>query len=585
MQTPVPNPDMKRRYASPRRQYGVFFLLLGLLALGACEFGTGQTPEWLARFEKPKETVADAAIPRLSVGGQDGFFGAVVADEPLAAVAARNVLAAGGTAVDAVVALYFSLSVTYPAAASLGGGGVCLVYDWENQEVAVLDFLRPLPTTDATQPGLVPGNVSGMATLHQRFQGKAWSDLIQPAETYAKEGIRVSKALAQTLDQESGHLLSHTETRHLLANHEGRILREGDRLHQFELASTLKYIRTLGPASFYRGTIAKKLTKASEARGGGVNHGQLGDFRAPWRPPLKRPFGQDTLYTAGSTGGRALVRMWEMLTQDQRYQTASADERPHLLAEISMRAFAGVNKKGGREGWMEDFDPQGHLPVERLPFAPVALPEDPATTSYAVVDRKGLAVICSHTMYRPFGTGAVVPGTGIFFAGPMAPANDIGLAPMLVMRDVGKKKVPKSGESAGFLDTETADPLDYAEGAAQPFIRVDPVFLGAPSGGAASVAALAEVAAEVLLGEQSLADALAAPRLYHGGLPDVVFVEETLGAERIQGLLELKHQAKPVAELGRVNAIACAQGVRLGPENCEAENDPRGFGYGLGTKE
>ena len=553
--------------------------------LGACEFGTGQTPEWLAQFEKPKETSRDVAAPRISVGGDDTFFGAVVADEPLATLAARNVLAGGGTAADAAVALYFSLAVTYPSAASLGGGGVCLVHDWENQEVAVLDFLQPLSSLDDSQAGLVPGNVGGLAALHFRFRGKSWADLVAPAEEYAKNGIRISKALAQDLEEQSGRLLLNMETRHLLANYEGMILGEGDRLHQFELASTLKYIRTLGPTAFYRGTLARKLTSASAARGGLVDHSQLGDFRAKWRPPLTVGYGEETLYTAGSTGGRIVVRMWEMLTKGNRYAAASAEEKPHLLAEIAMRSFAGANTKGSREGWMDDFDPQRHLPVERLPFAPIAFPDNRATTSYAIVDRKGLAVVCSHTMNRSFGTAAIVPGTGVFFAAPTENSHDVALAPVLVMRDIGKTRLPEDERQDWLLETLGADPLDYAEESAPAYIRTEPVFLAAPSGGVDSVSALVEVAAEVLLGGQHLSYALAAPRVHHGGLPDVVTVEEKIGSVQVGGLLEREQRVVAIETLGHVNAISCAEGVRLGPENCEVENEPRGFGFGLRTKE
>ncbi|MGB1548655.1 MAG: gamma-glutamyltransferase, partial [Alphaproteobacteria bacterium] len=311
----TPAPGYERRWAYGLRQYGMLLTVLGLLMLGGCEFGSGETPEWLAKFEKPKETARDVAAPRIAVQGEDNFFGAVVADEPLAALAARNVLASGGTAADAAVALYFSLAVTYPSAASLGGGGVCVVHDWENQKVTVLDFLKPLPSTNDSQAGLVPGNVGGMATLYLRFRGKDWADLVAPAEEYAKNGIRVSKSLAEELSRESGRLLTDMETRHLFATYEGTVLGEGDLLNQFELASTLKYIRTLGANAFYRGTLATKLTSESAARGGSIDHAKLGDFQAEWRPPLAISYDKDTLYTAGSTGGRVVVRMWDMLTQ------------------------------------------------------------------------------------------------------------------------------------------------------------------------------------------------------------------------------------------------------------------------------
>ena len=138
-----------------------------------------------------------------------------------------------------------------------------------------------------------------------------------------------------------------------------------------------------------------------------------------------------------------------MLTQDDRYRSASPEERPHLLAEVAMRAFAGANAKGDRKNWMDDFDPEKHLPVERLAFSATGFPDSRATTSYAIVDRKGLAVACSHTMNRPFGTAAIVPGTGIFFAAPPENGHDVSLAPVLVMRDVGVQRRNGASEQRG----------------------------------------------------------------------------------------------------------------------------------------
>lgn len=583
MRSPAPEP--KRRHRGLYRQYGVLLLILCLFfALGACEFGSGQTPEWLEQFEKPREAPKDAIAPRLLANLDNAFFGAVVADEPLATLAARNVLAAGGTAADAAVALYFSLAVTYPSAAGLGGGGICVVHDPENQQVVVLDFLKPLPARSDLEPGLVPGNVAGMAALHLRYRGKEWGDLLLPAEEYAKNGVRVSRALGQDLARDSTRLLADAEARHLFANFEGTILHEGDRLSQLELVSTLKHVRSLGPASFYQGAIAIKLVAASAAVGGALDHAALGGLRAAWQSPLATRFDEETLYTVDSTGGRVVLRMWEMLTQGDRYRKASTDDIPHLLAEVGMRAFAGADAKGGREDWMADYDPRSHLPVERLPFAPISYPDETATTGYVVVDRKGLAVLCAHTMNRPFGTGRAIPGTGILFAAPMAAGSDIALAPVLVMRHIGRTRLSEpDAKETGLLKMRKTDPLDYTEGTAPSYTETEPIFLAVPSGGAPSISALVQVAAETLLGGRSLAEALTAARVHHAGLPDAVAVEEKLSSEGQGGLLERNHRTKVVEALGRVNAVACREGVRLGPENCEIENEPRGSGAGLGT--
>ena len=87
-----------------------------------------------------------------TVGYVEGFFGGVAADEPKAALVGREVLASGGSAADAVTAMYFAMSVTLPSQASLGGGGVCVAYDSENLEVRALDFLaRPPPLLRAAR--------------------------------------------------------------------------------------------------------------------------------------------------------------------------------------------------------------------------------------------------------------------------------------------------------------------------------------------------------------------------------------------------------------------------------------------------
>src|SRR5262245_56921221 len=134
-----------------------------MLAAGGCETG--------------KQQVSGA------IGSAEGFAGAVVADEPRAVLAARDALAAGGSAGDAAVALYFTLAVTLPSSAGLGGGGVCLVYAPDSERPYVLDFL---PRASADGSIGLPGNVRGMAMLHAEYGRIRWMQLLAPAEDLAR---------------------------------------------------------------------------------------------------------------------------------------------------------------------------------------------------------------------------------------------------------------------------------------------------------------------------------------------------------------------------------------------------------------
>ena len=134
--------------------------------------------------------------------GQIGFisedFGGVVSDEPRSALIGRDILSAGGNAVDAAVAVYFALSVTYPHAATLGGGGLCVVHRGLKGDLEALDF-RPAIVTRNGQAAAIPGAVRGMFALHARYGAMAWESLLLPAERLARFGNPVSRALALQL--------------------------------------------------------------------------------------------------------------------------------------------------------------------------------------------------------------------------------------------------------------------------------------------------------------------------------------------------------------------------------------------------
>jgi gamma-glutamyltranspeptidase/glutathione hydrolase len=518
-----------------------------------------------------------AAPPPLgTVGHVQGFQGRLAADEPYSVQVGQEVLSAGGTAADAAVAMYFSTAVTLPSRASLGGGGVCVVHDNPTQQTEVLEFVPRVSADGAAGnpvPVAVPGNPRGMFALHSRFGRLLWEQLLAPAERLARDGHTVSKPLAQDLLIAARLLLKDPESSQVFAR-DGEILREGDVLSQPDLGVLLSELRTRGPGEFYEGMLAPALVRRfAEAAGttdGAVTIDDLRDYQPEWRDSVSVAYGEDLhlhFAPAPAAAGPVAAQMWVMLGLDERYKETPEEERGHLFAEVSMRAFAdrgrwldasGESIVSGEEVASEErarelmasFDPEQHTAAQDLTPAPVAFPENPAATSFVVVDREGSAVACVYTMNNLFGLGRTVRDAGIVLA--MAPAKGSGTTALLPMLMVN--------ESTGEF-----------------------LFAAAASGGAAAPTALTTVAAQTLIGEEGLENAIDAKRLHHSGLPDTVLHEAGESEERLLALTTRGHSVFEIESLGLVNAVYCPKGLPGNGSSCEAWTDPRGSGSVLDT--
>jgi gamma-glutamyltranspeptidase/glutathione hydrolase len=337
-----------------------------------------------------------------------GFLGAVVADEPAAALAGREVLSAGGTAADAAVAVGFALAVTLPSRAGLGGGGACLAYAprarGSNKGVpeAVL-FVPPAPASpgQADRPAAVPLLARGLFLLHAHYGTRRFESLIAPAETMAREGVTVSRALAHDLSVVAGPLAADPGAR-LVFFPGGKPVAEGTRFVQPGLAGTLSMLRRAGVGDLYQGVLAHALVDAARDAGAGLTVDDLRRALPRLAPALQVAAGGEDMAAflpPPADGGLAAAAAFEALRQDP----AAVD-----VARARARAVAARWRQGGG-------DPQAVLAgAASLPAA--SLPALPASTSFAVMDRAGGAVVCALTMNNLFGTGRVAAGTGILLA-------------------------------------------------------------------------------------------------------------------------------------------------------------------------
>lgn len=494
------------------------------------------------------------------------FPGAVVADEPRAAEVGAAILARGGSAADAAVATYFALSVTYPSAASLGGGGVCLVADPAVDGVAALSFPAPraVPWRGALRRTAVPANVRGVGALHARFGRLDWRMLPAPAERMARFGVPVSRAAAQAYRAAGAKLLTDGESRRVFAA-SGRIPQESQVLTQPDLADTLGQLRTNGPGALYDGVLADELVAAVRQGGGTLSHEDLRNFAPAWAPALAVEFENDTVFFAGPPAGAGIVagQMWRMLIDGDRYRDAAAGERAHLLVESSRRAFAGrdrwladdgttvdaealLSREAGRRA-MSGYDPERAVPANPARVSSLETPVEPASTGFVVVDAAGGAVACNFTAYAPFGAGSVAAGTGILVAPAPGPdqRNPLSLGPMMVVNP--------------FLGTFK--------------------FAAVGGGGPGGPPAMITVAAESMLAGRRLEDAIRHPRAYGGG-GATARIERSAPDDLVSALSERGHDLSVRPAIGRVNAIHCPPGhpAEESAVLCRAESDPRGHG-------
>ncbi|WP_043743693.1 gamma-glutamyltransferase [Paramagnetospirillum magneticum] len=498
----------------------------------------------------------DPARPVGQVGHITGFGGMVAVDEPRAAILGRDVLSSGGTAADAATAIYFTLAVTYPSTASLGGGGTCIVHDSGKKKTEVIDFPAIASNASGQLASAVPANPRGFYALHAKYGRLRWESLLTEPEKLARSGMTISRAFANDLARGLPIIGRDPATRDVFMRADGSVPREGDLLIQPHLAGVISTLRHQ-TGNFYAGPQARDLVQAVRAAGGTLSLEDLRDIRPVWRDAITVK--TDTEIAAfspppsvGSAMAAQLVAaLWP------RWSDADAAERPHLLAEASARAFGERTRWMRPTGWSDDSPDSlvseariatmmaGYAADRHQPVANVAAPptDSQSGTGFAVLDVNGMAVACSVTNHGLFGNGRMAPGTGIILSGVP-----------------GMNGPPATAAMVTFNSHNGA-------------VR----FVGAASGGGTAALGLTQTFLAAVKDNKPLSEALAQPRLVHAGKPDAVFVETGAISLDPAPLASRGHQISATPMPSRVEAIYCPQGFK-NPEGCDMGTDPRGFG-------
>ena len=387
-------------------------------------------------------TVALIAIPA-AVGARSSAAGAVASPDRFGALAAQEILRAGGNAVDAAVATGFVLAVTYPEAGNRGGGGFMTLY--VNGKPYVLDYRETAPAKASAGMYLdakgdpivdlslvgplaagVPGTVRGLEAAHMRFGKLSWARDLAPAIRLARDGFIVPKG--EIVERNAGRAAF---AKFNFDRYFGGMV-AGERFRQPELAATLQRISREGSKGFYEGVTADMIV-AQMARGPGnglISRGDLAGYKIAWREPIQSDWKGFRVITAPppSSGGIALLQMLGMKAEDRNLFKGVGLNSPqyvHLVSEIEKRVFADrAEYLGDPDFWK--------VPVNSLlepayvarrardidPARPSILKsvkpglEKPQTTHYSIVDRDGNAVSNTYTLNGSYGAGVVVEGAG-----------------------------------------------------------------------------------------------------------------------------------------------------------------------------
>lgn len=524
---------------------------------------------------------------------------AVAVADKYSADAAEEIFRQGGNAVDAAVAIAFTLAVTYPEAGNIGGGGFMTVY--MGGKPYFLDYRERAPLAATKDMYLdkdgnvvkgmslygdravgVPGTVAGMWEAQKRFGKLKWKQVIAPAIRYARDGFVVDEQLAQRGVDASKEFGGKTNFDQYFSG-----LKAGATFKQPELAAVLARIANDGAKDFYDGKTADLIAASMKKGGGLITKQDLVQYKAVWRQPIQANWNGYRVITAPppSSGGIGLVQLLTMKADRKADFDGVALNSPqyvHLIAEIEKRVFADRAQYLGDPDFYKvpvaqltdaayiakraaEVNPEKPSDTKSvLPGLGTSMPEKAETTHFSVVDKWGNAVSNTYTINGYFGSGAVAEGTGIVlndemddFSAKPGVANMFGVVGSDA-NAIEPKKRPLSSMSPTVLTKDGKVAL----------------VIGTP-GGSRIFTSIFQVITNLYDFKMPLKDAVGAMRFHHQLLPpNTIFWEPY---HPIDGELAKGIEAKGYTLKGQ-DFSGDIQAIRIDGKTPEAVSDPRGRG-------
>lgn len=375
-------------------------------------------------------------------------IGAVATGHPLATKAGLDVLAKGGNAFDAAVAIASTLNVVEPAFSGLGGYGSTLIYDAKKKEIRYLNASGKFPlkaNSDLMRAPVVehmknrkgpksistPGNLNAWKEMHVKYGTMPWTDLFEHAILYARDGFPIPSYMAELVASSYKEFSEYSKS---FYGKDGQPLKEGEILVQKDLAKTYEIIASEGVEPFYSGHIALQIDKQMKAICSFLSIEDLRADVAEWWDPLKINYKGYDVYTIGTPGnGFSALYALGVLEQLglQKFKHNEADYL-HLVAE-ALKKSSKVRLT--HSGTVEERDNIENHILTPQNFAHVAASIDITkaspfdlhlgneglnTTHFVVVDKWGNIVSSTQTLGTRFGSKVMIEGKGIWMNNAMA---------------------------------------------------------------------------------------------------------------------------------------------------------------------
>ena len=362
----------------------------------------------------------------------------VSTSQPLASAAGLQMFMRGGNAIDAALATAMALTVVEPCMNGIGGDIFAIVWDgsqihglnasgrapaaWTAERFAHLDSMSARGWDSVT----VPGAVSGWRALSDKFGTLPFQDLFEPAIRYAREGYLVSPTVHRQWQEQVAELSSQPGFTDAYAPN-GRAPLVGERFICPGQADTLEKIARSGGDDFYHGELAAAIAAHARNTGGLITEADLAAHRYDWVDPIRMAYRDIELLEIGPNGQGigALMALGMLGTLDVSALEVDSAEYIHLQIEAMKLAFADLQTYVGDADTMapnmtEQLLNRDYLAARARSIDPMQAsypgpgsPHQGGTVYMTTADKNGMMVSLIQSNFKGFGSGVVVPGTGI----------------------------------------------------------------------------------------------------------------------------------------------------------------------------